>query len=67
MDSEVLARIQPGFHTMVETREKPEVRIDIICFYEELPLPVFGTVHMTTINFLEMQWNYQVYFILLAF
>ncbi|KAK3896423.1 sesB-related regulatory [Staphylotrichum tortipilum] len=43
-DSEVLARIQDGFHTMVLARGKEGQRIEISCFFEELPLPGIGQV-----------------------
>jgi hypothetical protein len=48
-DSEVLARIQDGFHTMVLDRNRKGVRpIELCCFYEELPLPVIGMVSPVT-------------------
>ncbi|KAK0710585.1 sesB-related regulatory protein [Lasiosphaeris hirsuta] len=44
-DSEVLARIQDSFHTMVMARSKEGLpEIDITYFYEELPLPGVGIV-----------------------
>jgi protein SERAC1 len=44
-DSEVLARIQNSFHSMIKARIGDRSRqIDITCFYEELPLPVVGLV-----------------------
>ncbi|KGO72741.1 hypothetical protein PITC_057170 [Penicillium italicum] len=44
-DSEVLARIQDGFHTMLKARELQELPpIEITCFYEELPSPGVGLV-----------------------
>jgi pimeloyl-ACP methyl ester carboxylesterase len=44
-DSEVLARIQDSFHTMVMARGKEGLPpIEISCFYEELPLPGVGLV-----------------------
>ena len=44
-DSEVLARIQDNFHTMVMARSKDGLPpIEISCFYEELPLPKIGLV-----------------------
>jgi hypothetical protein len=44
-DSEVLARIQDGFHTMVKARrEEGLLPIEITCFYEELPLIGIGLV-----------------------
>ena len=47
-DSEVLARIQDGFHTMVMARNKEGLPpIHISCFYEELPLPAVGLVGST--------------------
>ena len=43
--SEVLARIQNDFHTMLRDRiQGNEGNIRITCFFEELPLPVIGTV-----------------------
>ncbi|KAL2168856.1 hypothetical protein VTG60DRAFT_6758 [Thermothelomyces hinnuleus] len=47
-ESEVLARIQDGFHTMVSARDKEgQGQIEITCFFEELPLPVIGQVGAT--------------------
>lgn len=55
-DSEVLARIQDSFHTLVRARNQDGIQpIDITCFFEELPLPgigyvstpVLGNVHFT--------------------
>jgi protein SERAC1 len=44
-NSEVLARIQDSFHTMVRARNQDGVRpIEITCFFEELPLPGIGPV-----------------------
>ncbi|KAK5658653.1 hypothetical protein OQA88_2049 [Cercophora sp. LCS_1] len=44
-ESEVLARIQNGFHTMVMARTADGLQpIQISCFYEELPLPGIGQV-----------------------
>ncbi|CAI7593607.1 unnamed protein product [Penicillium palitans] len=44
-DSEVLARIQDGFHTMVKSRSAQSLPpIEITCFYEEMPLPGIGLV-----------------------
>ena len=43
-DSEVLARIQGGFHNMVLVRGKEAQPIEITCFFEELPLPGIGQV-----------------------
>ncbi|KAJ4289946.1 hypothetical protein N0V88_006744 [Collariella sp. IMI 366227] len=45
-DSEVLSRIQDGFHTMVLARGKEGQPIEISCFFEELPLPGIGQVSM---------------------
>ncbi|MCJ1265678.1 hypothetical protein MMC22_005558 [Lobaria immixta] len=44
-DSEVLARIQDHFHTMIRSRNKDGFQpIEITCFYEELPLQGVGIV-----------------------
>ena len=44
-DSEVLYRVQTEFHTMIRDRgKKNEVAIEIACFFEELPLGIFGIV-----------------------
>ena len=44
-DSEVLARIQESFHTMIRSRTQDRLPpIEITCFFEELPLPVAGIV-----------------------
>ena len=47
-DSEVLARIQDGFHTMVLARSQERQPIKISCFFEELPLPGVGQVSPIT-------------------
>ena len=44
-DSEVLARIQDGFHTMVKAHSTAETPpIEVSCFYEELPVLGVGLV-----------------------
>ncbi|KAM0425245.1 hypothetical protein ACHAPT_009562 [Fusarium lateritium] len=44
-DSEVLARIQDCFHTMIMARNREDTNmIDITCFYEELPMKRIGVV-----------------------
>ena len=44
-DSEILARIQDGFHVMIRSRAQDGLPpIEITCFFEELPLPVVGIV-----------------------
>ena len=44
-DSEVLARIQDSFHTMIRARNMDGLQpINITCFYEELPLLGVGFV-----------------------
>jgi len=44
-DSEVLSRVQDGFHTMLLSRSQDGLPpIEVACFYEELPLPGVGTV-----------------------
>ena len=44
-ESEVLARIQADFHTMIRKRSNDGKQvIDITCFYEELDLPGIGVV-----------------------
>ncbi|KAL9079362.1 MAG: hypothetical protein Q9157_001749 [Trypethelium eluteriae] len=51
-DSEVLARIQDGFHAMIRSRSQNGLRpIEITCFYEELPLPGIGTTSKTAEGF----------------
>ena len=50
-DSEVLARIQHSFHTMIRSRKDNNLRaIEITCFYEELPLPGVGVVGQVTFH-----------------
>lgn len=47
-DSEVLARIQTEFHTMLRARAKHgDQPIDITCFFEELPLLGVGIVSIS--------------------
>lgn len=49
-DSEVLARVQDSFHTMVKACKQDGLEpIQITCFYEELPLPGVGLVGSTNI------------------
>jgi hypothetical protein len=44
-DSEVLARVQNSFHTMIRSRNQDVLPpIEITCFFEELPLPGIGIV-----------------------
>ena len=44
-DSEILARVQDSFHTMVRSRSQEGLQpIEITCFFEELPLPGIGVV-----------------------
>lgn len=44
-DSEVLARIQDSFHTMVRARNAEGLPpIEITCFHEELPILGVGLV-----------------------
>ncbi|CAI4218829.1 unnamed protein product [Parascedosporium putredinis] len=50
-DSEVLARIQDGFHTIVHERSKQGKPIEITCFFEELPYRASGRNHMDIARF----------------
>jgi hypothetical protein len=44
-DSEVLARVQDSFHTMIRSRNQDRLPlIEVACFFEELPLPGIGVV-----------------------
>lgn len=45
-DSEILAQIQDGFHTMARSRLP---LIEITCFFEELPLAGIGVVSYAVI------------------
>lgn len=45
--SEMLARIQDGFHGLLRIRRDEGSEISLTCFFEELPLPGVGKVHMT--------------------
>jgi hypothetical protein len=46
-DSEVLARIQDSFHTIIMARNKDGLQpIQVTCFYEQLPLPGVGFVRI---------------------
>ncbi len=54
-DSEVLERVQNGFHTMIRSRAQDGLRpIDITCFFEELPLPGVGYVSSAVFPLLSM-------------
>ena len=47
-DSEVLERIHNSFQTLVRGRnEESTNRIEVVCFWEELPSPGIGTVSCT--------------------
>jgi hypothetical protein len=52
-DSEVLARVQDGFHTMIRSRAQDGQLqpIEITCFFEELPLPGVGVVSPVSSTF----------------
>lgn len=53
-DSEVLARIQDDFHTMIKAREtEGTLPIKITCFFEELPLHAVGLVGSENPGFLS--------------
>jgi len=44
-ESEVLARVQDGFFTMIRSRDQEKLPpVQITCFFEELPLPGIGLV-----------------------
>jgi len=44
-ESEILERVQGGFHTMIRSRQQEGLLpIEITCFYEELPFPGVGIV-----------------------
>lgn len=52
-DSEVLARVQDSFHTMIRALKDEGIQdIKITCCYEELPLPGLGLVSF--IHYQEM-------------
>ena len=46
--SEMLARIQRGFHQLLRIRSDEGSRIDVTCFYEELPHLLGGMVRITS-------------------
>lgn len=57
-DSEVLERIQDGFLGLVHSRDQEGLgKIEIVCFYEELPVPGLGVVG--TSQHIEMFWTNQ--------
>ena len=45
--SEMLARVQAGFHGLLRRRKDEGLEIAITCFYEELPLHIVGKVIFT--------------------
>lgn len=58
-DSEVLARIQDSFHTMIRARNQGGLPpIEITCFYEELPLRGFGVVSLVVSIAYPLHANY---------
>jgi len=61
-DSEILARVQDGFHTMVRSRNLERLQpIEITCFYEELPLVGVGIVSkILSFFFLVLNLRYKV-------
>ena len=46
--SEMLARVQEGFHGLLRLRVKEGSEIAITCFFEELAVPAVGIVYITT-------------------
>ncbi|SLM34046.1 Ankyrin repeat-containing domain, partial [Lasallia pustulata] len=42
--SEMLAKVQDGFHGLLRLRRNEESEIAVTCFFEELPLPLVGKV-----------------------
>ena len=50
-NSEILARIQSDFHTMVRNMSLHGRVMQITCFYEEFPLPGVGVVGSPFLNF----------------
>jgi len=42
--SEMLARVQDGFHSLLRLRSRADCPIDVTCFFEEFPLPFVGKV-----------------------
>ena len=42
--SEMLARIQGQFHTLLRQRKQEQLELRLTCFFEELPLPLVGKV-----------------------
>ncbi len=44
--SEMLARVQNGFHSLLRLRSSPGEKspIAVTCFFEEFPLPIVGRV-----------------------
>ena len=58
-DSEVLARIQDHFHTMIMALSEEESGlVEICCFFEELPLPGVGLVSLTN-DIIQQDTNVQ--------
>jgi hypothetical protein len=54
-ESEVLERVQGGFHTMIRSRFRDGLPpIEITCFYEELPLSGVGIVSVVEVHFAEI-------------
>lgn len=43
-DSEILSRIQDEFHTLLRAQRDNSRPLNIVCFYEELPLAIVGMV-----------------------
>lgn len=59
-DSEVLARIQDSFHTMIRARNQAGgAPIEITCFYEELPLVGIDVVGQMTNTLLQKLTAYR--------
>ena len=58
--SEMLARVQDGFHNLLRLRQDEQSRIDVTCFFEELPLPIGMVIFTASAGLIERADQFQV-------
>ena len=45
-DSEILADIQKAFHSLLAQRDESKVKLNVVCFWEEIPVKGIGEVRL---------------------
>jgi hypothetical protein len=49
-DSETLANIQKGFQSLLSNRASDDKKVNVICFFEEMPVIGFGDVGILNLH-----------------